>query len=187
MAVTGIPGWGQTQPQGRFALTVRQVAPMLTAQGIQIGDEQISLPANVVATEPSPLLDVLSVGALGDQQPDDRLVGRSWVKLACHQPGTCLPFYVIVTLPESAVRESAGSPNVVTDAMSARLKAKVAITMPVGAHATLVMDDNRSHIQVSVISLENGVVGHRIRVASEDRKQTYVAEVVSASLLKRSF
>jgi flagella basal body P-ring formation protein FlgA len=59
--------------------------------------------------------------------------------------------------------------------------------MRAGAHATLMMDDNRSHIQVTVISLENGVVGHRIRVASPDHKQVYVAEVVSSSLLKGSF
>jgi flagella basal body P-ring formation protein FlgA len=59
--------------------------------------------------------------------------------------------------------------------------------MRAGAHATLVMDDARSHIQVAVISLENGIAGHRIRVASLDHKQVYVAEVVSANLLKRSF
>jgi len=50
-----------------------------------------------------------------------------------------------------------------------------------------VMDDGRSHIQVAVISLENGIAGHRIRVASPDHKQIYVAEVVGANLLKRSY
>jgi hypothetical protein len=61
------------------------------------------------------------------------------------------------------------------------------ITMRAGTHATLVMDDNRSHIQVAVISLENGLVGHRIHVASPDHKQTYVGEVVNARLLRGSF
>jgi hypothetical protein len=51
----------------------------------------------------------------------------------------------------------------------------------------LVMDDDRSHIQIAVISLENGMTGHKIRVASPDHKQFYVAEVVNAHLLRRSF
>jgi flagella basal body P-ring formation protein FlgA len=67
------------------------------------------------------------------------------------------------------------------------LKPNVAITMRAGAHATLVMDDDRAHIQIAVISLENGLAGHRIRVASPDHKQVYVAEVVNASLLRKSF
>ena len=61
------------------------------------------------------------------------------------------------------------------------------ITMRAGTHATLVMDDNRSHIQVAVISLENGIAGHRIHVASPDHKQIYVGEVVNANLLRGSF
>ncbi len=61
------------------------------------------------------------------------------------------------------------------------------ITMPAGTHAILIMDDHRSHIQVAVISLEKGIAGHWIRVASLDHKQFYVGEVVSANLLKGSF
>ena len=44
-----------------------------------------------------------------------------------------------------------------------------------------------SHIQVAVISLENGVAGKWIRVASPDRKQVYVGEVVSANELRGNF
>jgi hypothetical protein len=61
------------------------------------------------------------------------------------------------------------------------------ITMKAGAHATLMIDDQRSHIQVAVVSLENGIVGHRIHVASLDHKQTYVGEVVNDRLLRGSF
>jgi flagella basal body P-ring formation protein FlgA len=51
----------------------------------------------------------------------------------------------------------------------------------------MLMDDDRSHIQIAVISLENGVAGHSIRVTSPDHKQVYVAEVVNASLLRKSY
>jgi len=49
------------------------------------------------------------------------------------------------------------------------------------------LDDHRSRIRVSVVSLEKGAAGSRIRVASPDHKQVYVAEVVSSSQLKASF
>jgi hypothetical protein len=49
------------------------------------------------------------------------------------------------------------------------------------------MDDDRAHIQVAVISLESGIAGHTIRVATPDHKQIYRGEIVSANLLKRSF
>jgi hypothetical protein len=38
-----------------------------------------------------------------------------------------------------------------------------------------------------VITLQGGKAGDRIRVASPDHKQIYVAEVVDGSLLKRSY
>ena len=100
----------------------------------------------------------------------------------------CLPFYAIVTLQESAARSAIGIASVSPlDVIGTALKPKIVITIRAGAHATLVMDDGRSHIQVAVISLENGIIGQRIRVASPDHKQVYVAEVISVNLLKRSF
>jgi flagella basal body P-ring formation protein FlgA len=69
----------------------------------------------------------------------------------------------------------------------AALKPKKVITMRAGTHATMLMDDDRSHIQIAVISLENGIAGHSIRVTSPDHKQVYVAEVVNASLLRKSY
>jgi hypothetical protein len=107
--------------------------------------------------------------------------------MVCHQPAACLPFYVIVRFPKEAVEHGAGASGASTATGSDLLKPKELITMRAGAHAMMVMDDGRSHIQVAVISLENGIAGHRIRVASPDHKQIYVAEVVGANLLKRSY
>jgi len=49
------------------------------------------------------------------------------------------------------------------------------------------MDDERSHIQIAVITLEGGITGREIRVASTDHKQFYLGKVVSANLLRRSY
>jgi hypothetical protein len=175
---------GQSQPQGRFALTAAQIAHTLSGKGIQIEAGQVSLLANVVATEPQPLLDVLSVEPLSDRWSGQHSEARSLVKLACHLPGTCLPFYAIVS-------SSGGAAGTAKSALAATgnaaLKPNATVTMRAGTHAMLVMDDDRAHIQVAVVTLESGAVGHRIRVASPDHKQFYIGEVVSANLLKRSF
>jgi hypothetical protein len=198
MAAISAPGWGQSQSQDHFALTAGQVARALCERGIQTADKQVSLPARVVATEPEPILDILSVETLGEAPSAKHFQVRSRVKLACRLPGRCLPFYVIVSGPELA-----GEPATIASitspiarnanasaspaARNALLNASSDITMRAGTRAMLVMDDHRSHIQVTVISLENGIVGHRIRVASPDHKQMYFGEVVTASLLKGSF
>jgi hypothetical protein len=187
MTAMTMPGLGQSQLQDRFALTAGEVARALSESGMQTAEEQVSLLTRVVATESSPALDILSVEPLGKQPMGDHSRTRSRVKLACHQPGKCLPFYAIVSGSEPTAGSAAtpSSASAVTGNMMFNPRSE--ITMRAGTHATLVLDDDRSHIQVAVISLENGMAGHRIRVSSPDHKQVYFGEVVSASLLKGSF
>ncbi len=143
--------------------------------------------AKVVATDPDPVLDISSVAPLGDGRSAGHSETNSKIKLVCHLPGTCLPFYAIVSWPAETVGHATSALSASPAVAKTALKPNSEITIRAGAHATLVMDDDRAHIQVAVISLENGIAGHRIRVASPDRKQVYVAEVVSAKLLKGSF
>jgi hypothetical protein len=184
MASISLPGWGQSKPQDHFPLAPHQVAQSLSVNGVQVADEQVSLLAKVVATEPNPTLDILSVEPLGNRASSARSEAGSLVKLACHLPGRCLPFYAIVRWPDGTT----GSPSGASFATgTGALKPNTVFTIRAGVHATMVMDDDRSHIQVAVVCLENGIAGHRIRVASPDHKQIYVAEVVNANLLRRSF
>jgi hypothetical protein len=187
LLIAAMPAWGQSPSQDRFVLTAGQVARALSDRGRQTTDEQVSLQARVVATEPYPVLDILSVEPLGKRQLAEHSPARSRVKLACHLSARCLPFYAIVSWSEPTAGPAAvlsSSSRVVTNEL---FNPGAGITMRAGTHATLVMDDDRSHIQVAVISLENGIAGHRIRVSSPDHKQVYFGEVVSASLLKGSF
>ena len=184
MAAISALGWGQSQPQYRFALTAVQVARALSDKGLPTADGEVSLLTRVVATENAPALDVLSVELLSRQSAAEHSPARSRVKLGCHLPGKCLPFYAIVIWSEAPVGLSATTPHASAGPVSNENRD---ITMRAGTHAILVMDDNRSHIQVAVIVLENGLVGHRIHVTSPDHKQTYVGEVVNARLLRGSF
>jgi hypothetical protein len=187
MAAISMPGLGQSQLQNRFALTAGQVARALSAGGIQTTEEQVSLLTRVVATEVSPALEVLSVEPLNGQPKAEHPPTRSRVRLGCHLPGKCLPFYAIVSWLEPPVGPAATASSASAGIINPPSTAKMDITMRAGTHATLVMDDNRSHIRVAVISLENGIAGHRIHVASPDHKQVYVGEVVNANLLRGSF
>jgi hypothetical protein len=185
IAAMSATGWVHSiaQAQVRFPLTEHQVAQALTSNGIETADRQVTLLAKVVAAEPSPMLEVLSVEQLPSQSPDKQRESRSLIKLGCRSVATCLPFYSIVNRLDSAPVSRSISPASGTPA----LKQNAAIVMRAGTHATLVMNDARAHVEIAVVSLENGIAGHKIRVASPDRKRVYVAEVVSANLLKRSF
>jgi len=189
MVAMSFSGWAQApfRVQNRFSLTPHQVAQTLSGNGIQGADNQVSLLATVASSEPSPLLDVLSVKPLGDRASGKRSESHSLVKLGCRVAGVCLPFYTIVSKPAAALDTIPVARIASSDGDSTVLKSHATIVMRQGTHATLVMNDTRMQVQVSVISLENGVAGHMIRVESPDHKQIYVAEVVSANLLKRSF
>jgi hypothetical protein len=187
MAAMGAAVQAQSQPQDRFALTAAQVALAVSASGMQTTAGHVSLLTRVVATEPEAVLDVLSVETLGKAPLAEQSDVRLRVKLACHIQGKCLPFYAVVSSPPS----TAGSANIMPKASptfsNTAWYAHSEITMRAGTHATLIMDDQRSHIQVAVVSLENGIVGQRIHVSSPDHKQAYVGEVVNARLLRGSF
>jgi hypothetical protein len=171
MVAMTLPALPQPPQQTRYTLTTKQVAAVVVRSfletGIALTDQQISLPARVVATEQIPTLDVSSVEVLSDYVFEGHSKARSKIRLTCRIASVCLPFYAIVIWPEGlSIPE---------------------ITMQAGTHATLVLDDERAHIQLTVVSLESGSAGHKIRVASPDHKQIYIAEIISANLLKGSF
>jgi hypothetical protein len=184
IVATSVCGWGQSQMKQRYALTAKQVAQNLSSKGVQPTSVQVLLLARVVATEPDPALDVLSVGPLGEQSGEHFRATRFLVKMACHLPGRCLPFYAVVSPTEASAGHAMNSSGPLE---GLAVKQNSEFTIRTGMHATLVMDEEHAHIEVAVVSLENGVTGQKIRVASPDHKQIYVAEVVSTNLLKRSF
>jgi len=109
------------------------------------------------------------------------------VKIGCHSDGVCLPFYAIASLNQGTRGSQTNSQSTILAAASTSSKANAAAMIKAGAHAMLIMDDGSVQIEVSVITLESGAVGNKIHVASPDHKQIYLAEVVSANLLTRSF
>ena len=182
-------GIAQLKPAAldQFPITTRMVAQTLSVRGIQVEDRQVFLLARVIAAEPHPALDILKVEPLSDSRLEQASQSRTIVKLACHTAAICLPFYATITRPYEMVGNDTGSPGLARPAGYSTLISKPAITMRAGTHATLAMDDERSHVRIAVISLENGATGRKICVTSTDHKKVYLAEVVSPVLLKRSY
>ena len=58
------------------------------------------------------------------------------------------------------------------------------VSIKQGAPAILLLDGEHVHVTLSVICLESGTPGQKIRVTTGDRKQIYLAEVVDANRLK---
>ena len=175
------------QPSGPFLLTPEQVSQALVRQGIQVSAGHLTLLAQVVATTRNPALDILTTTRLAASSSRQTSETRSLVKVACREPSECLPFYAVGVFPtQSAEKSIRGTSPASMQASSTQLNL-ASERMRAGTHATLVMDDGRSHIKVAVVSLENGALGQTIRVASPDHKQTYTAEVVSANVVKGRF
>jgi hypothetical protein len=186
-AISGT-SWSQALTPQHFAISVGYVAHAVvrafSEDGVQIGDGQVSLLTNVVATESDPALDV-SIEPFGNQLVDHLKGTRSTVRVECHVQGVCVPFYVLVTLPDTT-KHGKLRKNLSENFESVVAKPKQS-TMRLGDHATLLLDDDRAQIEISVVSLQNGMAGQTIRVSSLDHKQLYFAEVVSATLVKGRF
>jgi hypothetical protein len=160
------------------------VVKALLQRGVKIDAGQVSLLSNITATAPNPTFDVRSIATL-DNRSSGQAGGRSAVKLVCHEPSACLPFYAIVLWTAPAAEYVAGaSPSTSSDVQKNSVVPNV---MHAGVNATMLMEDDRASIQMSVVSLESGPAGRTIRVQSPDRKRTYLAEIVSANTVKGTF
>jgi hypothetical protein len=182
------PILSQQQRQIRYELAAEQIVAAVRHElikgGVEVTEDEISLPARIVATEPAPTLEINSVEKYSGYEFEGRTVTRSKIKLSCRLTSACLPFYAIVSW-KGAARESSAKTFVPSNLEVLPPKSKV--TMVAGTPATLVMGDDNMHIQLKVVSLESGPRGGLIRVASPDHKTIYVAEIVSANLVRGRF
>lgn len=161
---------------GHFPISRDQVAEAVRNAGIVATTDQVSFLADVVATSPSPILKVQSIESWGDH--------RLRVRCACSTSRECLPFFVSVnsnsaaqTLPNNDDHDSSGTHLPSAKPQTAGVRS--------GSAATLLIEADHAHIQIPVICLESGAPGKTIRVSTTDHRRTYMAEVVTDSLLKR--
>ena len=141
-------------------------------------------PAAITAAVADPKLGVQAASMLTAHEARLRMV--------CRVPAACLPFYATATWPESAESvappsdRNVGSGERKTPAASAETNESSAGKLRAGASVTLLLEGERVHIQMQAVTLQGGATGDKVRVATRDRKQTYVAEIVNPTLLRGS-
>ena len=161
--------------QERPAITRAQVAAAISAAGMPVSADQVALLTEVTATKASPALVVESIEPWGSD--------RMKVRVSCAASEQCLPFFV-------SVRRNVGDASQPADGSSiaiprASIDPKTFVVRS-GAPATLLLDGAHVHIRIAVVCLENGAPGQTIRVASRDRRQTYLAKVVDQAVVRAS-
>jgi hypothetical protein len=189
LATSGISVRPQVPIPQHYAIGTTQIVSSVVQafadNEIQITDGQVTVPTHPVAIETDPILDIASVEPLTKQIRSHSVETTVKARVVCHKQGACVPFYVLVTLPDSmSVRKfrTVSSDNLVRhDLGSAQF------AMHPGGHATLLLDDDRAKIEIPVVSLENGSEGQMIHVTSLDHRHVYLAEVVSATVVKGRF
>jgi len=166
--------WGSEV--ARYPILPAQVAQALSNAGMDVKPEAVSFGARVVASKSNPQMNVLEIHSASGSQGDRNV----WVRIGCREVGVCLPFYATVAwdqpLPKTleTIRGATAAATVIGSPPTIRC----------GAQATLMMENDRARLDLSVVTLESGYTGQVIRVATTDRKRTYRAEVVGATLLK---
>jgi hypothetical protein len=171
--------WQGAAAAGHSEISTDQVAGAISRAGMSVLSEQVTLLSDVVAHTASPNLIVESIEPWGE--------GRMKARLGCANSEECLPFYVSIRCNQAGGERPGGA---LLDQSYAPVSRPApnprSYVVRSGSRATLLLDRNHVHIRLSVICLENGAAGQRIRVESKDPKQTYVAEVVEGGVVRGS-
>ncbi len=182
----------------RFLLSTAQVVSAIEGRQIPSRGIELRLAAPVTSTVPNPLLQIEDIAPVNARELR--------LRVSCQDHSECLPFFAFATYPASTDLSSfknktephpAGAPNRASDSKPP-VPTQSATTVPDGSEphepavrsgspASLDFDEDRVHVRVDVICLENGALGDKVRVTTRDRKRIYVAQVVAPNTLKGTF
>ncbi len=171
----------------RFSVTSEQVVAAMEGHAWSTEGVRVTLPAAITAAVANPKLGVEMASMLTAHEARLRIV--------CRLPAACLPFFATAMWPESvesvlppplpgrsaddANRKSVAQPPAnANESSTGRLRA--------GASVMLLLEGERVHIQMQVVTLQGGATGDKVRVTTRDHKQTFVAEIVNPTLLRGS-
>lgn len=183
----------------RYLLTPVQILNEMQNRQLSTDGVQVRLAVPITTAIANPPLDIQSVALLNSHEMR--------LRMNCRDRSECLPFFVTATyleelspasiqtasvsqsldkiLPVSTTRANIEPPPASTQAKHAGHADSSMLRS--GSSATLDFDEDRVHIRIEVICLESGAAGDKIRVTSRDRKQVYVAKIVTPTLVKGTF
>ena len=162
----------------RYPVTEQMVVSAMQGRQLPTAGVQLRLSAPITALSANPRLEIQSISLTGTSAAE--------LKVACSNRADCTPFYVAAAWPESAPTAALAEKAPVSAPISSTPTTDEA-SIHRGGHATLLIEDDRIHIQLRVVTLEAGAPGDTIRVTTPDHRQSFTAEVLTPTLLKGSF
>lgn len=188
-SLSGLVGNAQVRTSRQhFVVPVEQIADAViasfAARGIHVSADQVKLPADVLATEVNPVLEVSGIQPLGRLSATDRKQTSTGIRLRCKAAGACLPFYAVVSWQED---QDSLTPAKAAAERPAQLAEQPLKLVKAGARLTFILEADHARIQMEVISLGSAALGQQVHVTTLDHKHSYVAEVVAANVVKGAF
>ena len=186
----------------RFPVTAAQIIGAMQARQLPTQGAEIKIAARITASIEYPQLDIQSVALVSPREIR--------LRMSCRNHAQCLSFFAVASYPHMVSAEMLPTklelpPETLKPASSDQTAPVPTVdvitkstpqakdsatpggpTLRIGSPAMLQMDGDRVHILIEVICLENGSAGDKIRVTTRDHKQSYVAQIVSPTLLKGS-
>ncbi|HUH61774.1 MAG TPA: hypothetical protein VLZ50_02205 [Terracidiphilus sp.] len=159
---------------GRYAITSGQVAAVVSNDGFPVSAGQVTLPAQIVASVPDPVLKVKSIDRTGE--------GRAVARVECAIAQQCLPF--IATLAFDTRLTTGPVPLSSLGRIPALPQQPSPALVRAGTPATLLLEGTHVHITLPVVCLESGAMGQTIRARSPDHRQVYTVQVVREGVLE---
>jgi hypothetical protein len=170
-------------PATRFPIASPSILSAMQQKQMPVSGVQLRLAAPITASVEAPVLEVRLLTP-GDKHSAQLLV-------ACRNSAECLPFYVsaswpvevdVATLHNGFVHATGATHDVVDRSSSDDTN-----TLRAGSSATLLLDGERVHVTLRVVCLDGGEPGEKVRVTTLDRRQSYVARVISPGVLRGNF
>ena len=156
-------------------LTARPVVAALREAGIKATPSEIEFVGIVPASD-----SAAAVRVTGWRKWTADTV---WVRLMCRRPQDCLPFFILLH-PSTAGTAPALSLQAADSAAVLAGKRRVPALVQAGSPAILLMRSGAANIRTSVICLDSGDRGSRIRVRNVVTKRILAAQIVDRGLVQ---
>jgi len=163
----------------RVPITSFDIAAAITSAGIRVTAEQIEQLSSIPATKPSPRLKLVKL------EPMDGYLVKA--RLQCDSTRICLPFYVLINWQQAQDSRAALASWKESTSAGPRALKKDEILVHSGKNATMIFDGTSIHMTLPVVCLQNGGRGQRVRVASTDRKRTFIAKVEGEGIVRATW
>lgn len=160
-------------------LTARPVVEALHEAGLKASSNEVEFVGSVPSSDPTAAVRVTGWKKLN--------ADTVWVRLMCRRAQDCLPFFILLhSSDQGSVPSFSPVPDSEIRSASSK-KTHAPWLIRAGSRATLLLQSGQARIRTSVICLDNGVRGARIRVRNLATKRIVAAQIVDRGLVQAWF